>query len=145
MTKMIHSYWAYLVLLILIIAVVNAIIGLTSKKEFKAKDLRISLFALITAHIQLILGFVAYYFSVYYDTMKNVGMGEVMKNSELRKPLIEHPLLILIAIALITIGFSKHKKKTDDTSKFKTIAIFYTIALILILAVIPWSLWLSNL
>ena len=126
---MIHSYWAYLVLLILIIAVINAIIGFTSKKEFKAKDLRISLFALITAHIQLILGFVAYYFSVYYETMKNVGMGEVMKNSELRKPLIEHPLLILIAIALITIGFSKHKKKTTDAAKFKTIAIFYTIAL----------------
>ena len=145
MTKMIHSYWAYLVLLILIIAVFNAIIGFTSKKEFKAKDLRISLFALITAHIQLIIGFVAYYTSLYYETMRNVGMGEVMKNSELRKPLIEHPLLILIAIALITIGFSKHKKKTDDTSKFKTIAIFYTIALILILAVIPWNLWFSNL
>lgn len=145
MTKMIHSYWAYLVLLILIIAVINAIIGFTSKKEFKAKDLRISLFALITAHIQLILGFVAYYFSVYYETMKNVGMGEVMKNSELRKPLIEHPLLILIAIALITIGFSKHKKKTTDAAKFKTIAIFYTIALILILAVIPWNLWFANL
>ena len=142
---MIHSYWAYLVLLILIIAVINAIIGFTSKKEFKAKDLRISLFALITAHIQLILGFVAYYFSVYYETMKNVGMGEVMKNSELRKPLIEHPLLILIAIALITIGFSKHKKKTTDAAKFKTIAIFYTIALILILSVIPWNLWFTNL
>lgn len=145
MTKMIHSYWAYLVLLILIIAVFNAIIGFTSKKEFKAKDLRISLFALITAHIQLILGFIAYYFSVYYETMKNIGTGEVMKNSELRKPLIEHPLLILIAIALITIGFSKHKKKSDDAAKFKTIAIFYTIALILILAVIPWNLWFSNL
>jgi heme A synthase len=145
MTKMIHSYWAYLVLLILIIAVFNAIIGFTSKKEFKAKDLRISLFALITAHIQLILGLIAYYTSIYYETMRNVGMGEVMKNSELRKPLIEHPLLILIAITLITIGFSKHKKKTDDSSKFKTIAIFYTIALILILAVIPWNLWFSNL
>lgn len=144
MTKMIHSYWAYLVLLILIIAVFNAIIGFTSKKEFKAKDLRISLFALITAHIQLIIGFVAYYTSLYYETMRNVGMGEVMKNSELRKPLVEHPLLIIIAIALITIGFSKHKKKTDDTSKFKTIAIFYTIALILILAVIPWNLWFSK-
>jgi heme A synthase len=144
MTKMIHSYWAYLVLLILIIAVFNAIIGFTSKKEFKAKDLRISLFALITAHIQLILGLIAYYTSIYYETMRNVGMGEVMKNSELRKPLIEHPLLILIAITLITIGFSKHKKKTDDSSKFKTIAIFYTIALILILAVIPWNLWFSN-
>ena len=145
MTKMIHSYWAYIVLLILIIAVINTIIGFTSKKEFKAKDLRISLFALITAHIQLIVGFLAYYTSTYYETMRSLGMGEVMKNSELRKPLIEHPLLIIIAITLITIGFSKHKKKTDDTSKFKTIAIFYTIALILILAVIPWNLWFSNL
>lgn len=144
MTKMIHSYWAYIVLLILIIAVVNAIIGLTSKKEFKAKDLRISLFALITAHIQLIFGFFAYYTSVYYEQMRLLGMGEVMKNSELRKPLIEHPLLIIIAIALITIGFSKHKKKTTDAAKFKTITIFYGIALLLILAVIPWGLWLSK-
>ena len=144
MTKMIHSYWAYLVLIILIAAVVNAAIGLTSKKEFKAKDLRISLFALITAHIQLIFGFIVYYTSTYYETMRSLGMGDVMKNSELRKPLIEHPLMILIAIALITIGFSKHKKKTTDAGKFKTISIFYGIALLLILAVIPWNLWFSN-
>ena len=145
MTKIIHSYWAYIVLLILIIAVINAIIGFTSKKEFKTKDLRISLFALITAHIQLIFGFIAYYTSTYYETMRSMGMGEVMKNSDLRKPLIEHPLLILIAIALITIGFSKHKKKTANAAKFKTIVIYYAIALILILAVIPWNLWFSNL
>ncbi|MDD3722197.1 MAG: hypothetical protein PHW92_06900 [Lutibacter sp.] len=144
MTKIIHSYWAYLVLIILIIAVINAIIGLISKREFKAKDLRISLFTLIISHIQLILGFIAYYTSTYYETMRNVGMGEVMKNSELRKPLIEHPLLIIIAIALITIGFSKHKKKTTDAAKFKTIAVYYSIALILILAVIPWDLWFSK-
>ncbi len=131
-------------MLILIIAVFNAIIGFTSKKEFKAKDLRISLFALISAHTQLILGFIAYYTSIYYEQMRSLGMGEVMKNSELRKPLIEHPLLILIAIALITIGFSKHKKKTSDAAKFKTIAIYYAIALILILAVIPWNLWFSK-
>ncbi len=144
MTKMIHSYWAYIVLLILIFAVVNAIIGLSSKKEFKAKDLRISLFALIASHIQLIIGFIAYYTSTFYESMKSMGMGEVMKNSELRKPLVEHPLMIIIAIALITIGFSKHKKKTTDTAKFKTITIFYGIALLLILAVIPWNLWFTN-
>jgi hypothetical protein len=145
MTKIIHSYWAYIVLIFIIAAVINAAVGLISKKEFKAKDLRISLFALITAHIQLIFGFIAYFTSVYYEQMRSLGMGEVMKNSELRKPLIEHPLMILIAIALITIGFSKHKKKTRDAEKFKTIFIFYTIALILILAVIPWNLWFSNL
>ena len=144
MTKMIHSYWAYLVLIILIIAVINAIAGLRSKREFQAKDLRISLFTLIASHIQLIIGLIAYYMSDAYTLMKEVGMGEVMKNSELRKPLVEHPLLILIAIALITIGFSKHKKKESDAAKFKTIAVYYTIALVLILAVIPWHLWFSS-
>jgi len=144
MTKMIHSYWAYIVLIILIAAVVNAIIGLSSKKEFKDKDLRISLFALIASHIQLIIGFIAYYTSTFYQSMKSLGMGEVMKNSELRKPLVEHPLMIIIAIALITIGFSKHKKKTTDNSKFKTIAVFYGIALIIILGMIPWNLWFTK-
>lgn len=144
MTKMIHSYWAYIVLIVLIAAVINALMGLTSKKEFTAKDLRISLFALIASHIQLIIGFIAFYTSTFYDTMRNVGMGEVMKNSELRKALIEHPVMIIIAITLITIGFSKHKKKETDQSKFKTITIFYGIALLIILAMIPWSLWFTS-
>ena len=144
MTKMIHSYWAYIVLIVLIAAVINAFIGLNSKKEFTAKDLRISLFALIASHIQLIIGFIAFYTSTFYDTMKNVGMGDVMKNSELRKVLVEHPVMIIIAITLITIGFSKHKKKETDQSKFKTIALFYGIALLIILGMIPWSLWFSN-
>ena len=144
MIKMIHSYWAYIVLIILIFAVVNAIKGFTSKKEFSDKDLRISLFTLIATHIQLIIGLLAFYTSDFYTTMKSIGMGETMKNSELRKILIEHPLVGIIAITLITIGFSKHKKKTTDTAKFKTIAIFYGIALLLILSRIPWNQWFSN-
>jgi hypothetical protein len=144
MTKIIHSYWAYIVLIILIFAVVNTVIGLTSKKEFKDKDLRISLFALIASHIQLIIGFIAYYTSSYYEMAREVGMGEVMKNSDLRKILVEHPLVGIIAITLITIGFSKHKKKTTDAAKFKTIAVFYGIALLLILSRLPWSQWFSN-
>ena len=67
-----------------------------------------------------------------------------MKNSELRKVLVEHPLVGIIAIVLITIGFSKHKKKERSAEKFKTIALLYTIALVLILSRIPWSSWFSN-
>lgn len=143
MIKIIHSYWAYIVLILLVFAVFNAIKGFTSKKEFTAKDLKISLFALIVSHIQLLIGFLAYYFSEFYSTMKSIGMGETMKNAELRKVLVEHPLVGLIAIALITIGFSKHKKKATSESKFKTIALFYGIALLLILSRIPWSQWFS--
>ena len=54
--KEIHSYWAYLVLIILIIAVVNAIVKSVGGKEYSAKDFRISLFTLIVSHIQLLIG-----------------------------------------------------------------------------------------
>ena len=143
MTKMIHSFWAYLVLLLLIISIFNAIKGLRSKRDFTAKDLRISLFTLIVSHIQLVIGLVAYYMSNYYTTMRSIGMGEVMKNSELRKPLVEHPIMIIIAVVLLTIGFSKMKRKETDRGKFKSVLIYYSLALLLILAMIPWDLWFT--
>ena len=143
MMKMIHSYWAYLVLALLIIATINAIIGLTQKKEFKDKDLRISLFALIVMHIQLLIGLGWYFMSPSYKILKEVGMGEAMKNSDLRLLSVEHPLMMIIAVVFITIGWSKHKKQTTDSGKFKTIAVFYGLGLLFVLSRIPWSQWFS--
>lgn len=139
--KDIHSYWAYLVLAILIFTVVNAIIGLKQKKEFTDKDLRLGLFTLIVSHIQLLIGLGWYFMSPWYKTLKANG-SEVMGDKALRLLAVEHPLMMVIAIVFITIGWSKHKKKTEDAAKFKTFAIFYGIALLLILSRIPWSNWL---
>lgn len=139
--KVLHSYWAYLVLLVLILATFNAIIKTLSKKPYGPKDFRISLFTLIVSHIQLLIGIVLYFVSPYFTAFSEQGMGEVMKNSNLRLYLVEHPLVMIIAIILITIGYSKHKKKLSSTKKFRTIAIFYALALILVLSRIPWSAW----
>lgn len=132
-----HSGWAYLVLLILVVAVVNALLGLSSKKEFTAKDRKIALFALIFTHIQLVIGLVTYFVSP-------LGLASfgLMSDKALRLTSLEHPLINIIAIVLITIGWSKHKKLTDATAKFKTFAVFYGLGLLLILSRIPWSLWL---
>ena len=138
--KHIHSYWAYLVLLILIVAVVNAIIGFTQKKQFTDKDLRIGLFTLIVAHIQLLIGLGWYFMSPWFKALKE-NSGEVMADKATRLLAVEHPIIMILAIALITIGWSKHKKKTTDSAKFKTFAIFYGIALLLILYRIPWINW----
>ncbi|REG89560.1 hypothetical protein [Winogradskyella sediminis] len=140
--QFIHSKWAYLVLLVLILATLNALIKFFGDKEFDAKDFRISLFALITMHIQLLIGIVLYFMKDYFSVIEQVGgMGEVMKNSALRNLIVEHPLTMIIAVALVTIGYSKHKKKLTSRPKFKLLAIFYTIALLLVLAKIPWNLW----
>ena len=64
-----------------------------------------------------------------------------MANKALRNLVVEHPLTMIIAVALVTIGYSKHKKKLTSKPKFKLLAIFYTLALVLVLAKIPWNLW----
>lgn len=140
MMKTIHSYWAYLVLIVLILAVINAIIGLVKKKSFTDKDLRLGLFTLIFSHIQLLIGLGWYFSSPYFKALKANG-SEVMGDSASRLLAIEHPIMMIFAIVLITIGWSKHKKKTEDTAKFKTFVIFYGLGLLLILSRIPWNQW----
>ena len=137
----IHSWWAYLVLLVLIIATVNSFIGLSSKKDYGASDFRLALFTLIVSHIQLLIGLVLYFVAPYFKALEEVGMGGVMKDSTLRLYLVEHPLIMIIAIVLITMGYSKHKNKLTSKPKFKTLSIFYGIALIFMLSRIPWAAW----
>lgn len=141
--KIMHSYWAYLVLIVLILAVLNALYKSFSGKEYEAKDFRISLFTLIVSHIQLLIGVLLYFVSPRLDLFGELGMGGVMKDAISRLYLVEHPLINILAVVLITIGYSKHKKKLTSQSKLKMIAIFYTIALVLFLSRIPWAAWLN--
>ena len=134
-----HSGWAYLALLLLVVVVVNSALGFSSKKEFTAKDRKIALFGLIATHIQLLVGLILYFLS----PLGFSALGE-MKNAALRLTSLEHPLINIIAIVLITIGWSKHKKAADSTSKFKSIAVFFGLGLLLILSRLPWSSWLAS-
>ena len=134
-----HSGWAYLVLLLLLVAVINSFVGLSSNKEFSAKDKKVALFGLITTHIQLLVGLVLYFIS----PLGKAALGN-MSDSAVRLTAVEHPLVNIIAVVLITIGWSKHKKATTSKGKFRSIAIFYGLGLVLILSRIPWNLWFQN-
>jgi hypothetical protein len=141
--KTLHSYWAYLVLIVLIIATITAIIKTVGDKEYEANDFRRSLFTLIVSHIQLLIGLVLYFVSPRLQMFSELGMGGVMKDAVNRLYLVEHPFINIVAVALITIGYSKHKKKLTSQAKLKIIAIFYTIALVLFLSRIPWTSWIG--
>ena len=131
-----HSGWAYLVVIVLVIAVVNSLIGLFSKKEFTAKDRKIAIFGLATIHTQLLIGLV-----LYFVSPKGFSQLGQMKDAALRLTSLEHPLINLIGITLITIGWMKHKKLRTSESIFKTFSIYYGLGLVLILSRIPWGLW----
>ena len=139
--KMLHSYWAYLVLIILVLATFNALFKTFANKDYEARDFRVSLFALIVSHIQLLLGLMLYFLSPNgFSSIKNNGMGGLTSFARLLA--VEHPLVGVLAVVFITLGYSKHKKKLLSNQKLKTLAIFYSIALVLVLYRIPWSQWM---
>ena len=142
--QFIHSWWAYLTLFMVLIATLNALAGFFGNKEYQPKDFRLSLFALIVTHIQFLIGLLLFFVSP--SGMKSIsdnGMGAIMKDSNLRLYVVEHPMVMILTVVFITIGYSKHKKKLVSKPKFKVLAIFYTIALVLMLSRIPWQQWFS--
>ena len=141
--KNIHSYWAYLFLLVLILGILNAIVGKIKGKYFESKDLRLSLFGLIFSHIQLLIGLILYFVSPWFDQWSNLGIGDVMKDAQARLYLVEHPFTNILAIVLITMGWSLHKRQSDPGKKFLRIALFYGFGLLLLLSRIPWDTWLA--
>jgi hypothetical protein len=139
-----HSYLAYVALAVLFLAVANAIMGLVGNRMFAAlgKDFRLSLFALIVCHLQLLVGLVLFFLSPNgLNAIQELGMGGM--NSAVRLLAVEHPFVNILAVILITIGWSRHKKFMDGKKKFKSIAIFYGLGLVLILSRIPWGQWLN--
>ena len=75
-------------------------------------------------------------FSVWQE-----GIGEVMRNSEHRLYLVEHPITNVLAVILITMGWSMHKRQAESGKRFMRIGLFYLLGLVLLLSRIPWSAW----
>lgn len=138
-----HSYLAYIVLVLLFLAVANAIIGLVGKKMFKPeKDFRLSLFTLIVSHIQLVVGLILFFVSANgLKAIQTLGMGGLNEPSRILA--VEHPFINILAVILITIGWSRHKKFIEGNKKFQSIAIFYGLGLIFFLSRIPWGQWFN--
>ncbi|MEJ8803849.1 hypothetical protein [Pontibacter sp. H249] len=136
-----HSYLAYLVLAGVVISVIVALAGWFGNKPFTDKDRKLGLLGLIPAHLQWVIGLILYFVSpLGIDS----ATGGFMKDSVSRLYVLEHPLMMIIAVVLITIGYSKAKRMVGTGNGFKSIAIFYGIALVLILIRIPWISWPSN-
>ena len=132
-----HSLLRWILLILLITVVIKALQGRSGGKAFGPGDKKLSLFTLISAHLQLVFGTVLYMVSpIVQQALQN--MGATMKDSLNRYWAVEHITMIIVAIALLTVGHIKAKKATADQDKYKAQALYFTIALILILISIPW-------
>ncbi len=128
-----HSGLRYVILALLLYTIFQSVWSLVKKQTFSPFDRVASLLVLIVSHIQLLTGILLYFISA-----KVVFNDFTMKIALFRFFTVEHPLMMIIAVALITVGFSRLKRISDD-AKHKNILIFYSLGLAVILAAIPWG------
>ena len=129
--KELHSGFRYVVFLLVLVAIIQSLLGWLGKKPYTEINRKINLFALISAHTQLLIGIVLYFLSPFVKFNHYT-----MKDPTTRYFTVEHWVMMLIAIALITVGHSKAKRIETSEGKHKTIAIFYIIAFLVIIGAI---------
>ncbi len=134
-----HSFLRWVLLFILVATIANSLIGWLQNRKYKKSDDQLSLFTMIGADVQLLIGLVLYFTSAFgYKLIQDSGMKEVMGNSMMRFFAVEHLVGMLVAILCIHIGRSSAKKAKTDRAKHKRTFWWFLIAFILIIMMIPW-------
>lgn len=132
-----HSLFRWLILVSILYAVYRGYKGWLGNRTFTKHDNQVRHITATIAHIQLIIGVWIYFLSPLVSYFLQ-NYSEAVKIRGIRFFGMEHSLMMLLAIVIITFGSAFAKRKTTDREKFKTMALYYTIALIIILISIPW-------
>ena len=118
-----HSGWRYLVLILLVVAIIQALAGWLGKKPYTEGNRKINLFTLIFVHTQILIGLVLYFLSPLVE-------------AGIRYWKMEHIAMMIFAAILVTVGNARSKKGDDPAAKHKAIALYFGLALIIIVAAI---------
>lgn len=134
-----HSVLRWIVLIVAIWAIVKMASGRNGGKSFTAADKRPALFFLITMDLQLLVGLYLYVEGAFgIKNIQNQGFGNIMKDSMSRFFAVEHILGMIVSVVLVHIGYAATKKTGPDKQKFNKAFWFFLVALLLILAMVPW-------
>ena len=142
MLKFIHSYFAYLVITLLVVSTIRFLVRYLLSKDYTPTDFRLALITFIVSHTQLLIGIFLYFISDKFSLWYELSLNEIITSPINRLYLIEHPIVNIIAIVFITRGYSLHKKRRVSNSKFKAIGFNYLLGLVLLLSRIPWDNWI---
>ena len=135
-----HSLLRWVIFILLLVAVIKSFSGMMGNKPFANSDKKLGLFLMIAAHTTLLIGLYQWLASPIwgFHAIQSMGMKAVMQDRVQRFWAVEHLAGMVIGIVLITIGRGSAKKNINDAAKHKRSFWFYFIALIVIVASIPW-------
>jgi len=134
-----HNVLRWLILIAALVVLLKYFTGWFSQKKWQKSDHVLGIIFTALIDLQFLTGIVLYFFVSPITKTAFQDFGAAMKNADLRFYAVEHALMMLIAAALIHIGWSRSKKAATDRAKFSQALIFFGIAYVIIIALIPWS------
>jgi hypothetical protein len=133
-----HSLLRWLVLIAGLGAVIQSWAGWLGGRSFSGVARSLGLFFVIGLDMQFLVGFVLYLFASPFTRAAFSDFGAAMRDPALRFFAVEHVVMAVLAIALAHIGHRRAKRPVSDLARHRTRAIFFTIALVILLVAIPW-------
>lgn len=132
-----HNVFRWVVLVMGVLLVVRSILGWLKKRDYQERDKKLTIIFSGVYDLQILLGIILFFTKGWGGVLMNAP-AEVMKTAALRFFAVEHWTLMIVAAVLIHIGSAQVKKATESIKKYKRATIWFTIALLLTLASIPW-------
>jgi hypothetical protein len=133
----IHSFLRWIILFLLLVNLIRHFSSV--KKPFGKPDMRLGLWLMIAAHITLLVGIYQWFAGAYgYQNISNNGVNAVMQNPASRFFAVEHTTGMIVAIILITFARGVYRKEISDRKKHRRCITLYLLALVIVLAFIPW-------
>ena len=133
---MTHSVLRYIAVVLLLFAIISAFLGWKGNKPFTSGSKKIYLFAMVSLHLQLVIGLILYFVGPRVPAY--LEAGNVMASTTSRLFVMEHLVGMIIGIGLVTLGYSRAKRLAEDVRKHKSVAVWYLIGTLIIFASIPW-------
>ena len=132
-----HSINRWLVLISLLYTIFLSVKGLVGHSPFRKSDNLVRHITATIAHIQLLLGLYLYTMSPIVKFTSGLPSVDGVMDEHVFFRYV-HILLMVVAVIVLTIGSAKTKRMETDRLKFRTMMIWYTISLVIILIAIPW-------
>ncbi len=132
-----HSWIRWAVVLAGLYAFVRAALGTSRRSPWTPADDRAGFWFGTVLDLQMLVGLILYFLLSPLTSAALHNFGGAMKDPILRFWAVEHVVGMIIAIALVHVGRAR-ARRTDSLRRHRVAAIFFGLALVVIVASIPW-------
>jgi hypothetical protein len=133
-----HNILRWVVLVLAIVALVRAYVGWFGKREYTETDRKVGVYFSISLDIQLLVGLILYIFLSPITKTAFQNFGTAMTISDIRFFAVEHILMMILALILVHVGTILSKRASTDVSKHRRSAIWFSLAILVVVFAIPW-------